>query len=35
MEQANNLKLKSELADRNNKLLAISAQYEEQISGIK
>lgn len=35
MEQANNLKLKAELADKNTRITLISAQYEEQIESIK
>lgn len=35
MEQANNLKLKAEVADKTNKITLISVQYEEQIESIK
>lgn len=35
MEQGNNLKLKAQVSDKTNRLVAISNQYEEQISNIK
>ena len=35
MEQANNLKLKAEVKDKANRLVAVSNQYEEQIGSIK
>jgi hypothetical protein len=35
MEQASNLKMKAELADKTNRIASISAQYEDQIMGIK
>jgi ribosome-binding ATPase YchF (GTP1/OBG family) len=35
LEQGSNLKLKAEVADKSSRIIAISAQYEEQIVDIK
>ena len=35
MEQNNNLKLKAEVADKSNKIVTMSNQYEEQIMNVK
>lgn len=35
IEQTNNLKLKADLNDRDNRILTLSAQYEDQIEDIK
>lgn len=35
VEQTNNYKLKSQLGEKTNRMMAISSQYEQQISDIK